>query len=145
MGDNIETNSVYGISFTYNEALNLKKSDIYKEIRNSVLEEYNEEELGENDEDCDELCLSNLWTYHDLLESKYKKSNIDMFIQFPYIDSSIEEYTYYIGVDIVKYTIDEIKSLDTGSINNQIKKICKMLSLNYKNKKIDIYNYTDVF
>lgn len=49
----------------------------------------------------------------------------------PYFDAPSDKYEYYIGFNLIRYSIEEIKNLDIEDMNNEIKTICKNLHLPY--------------
>lgn len=141
MGTDIYKTKIYGISFTYTEALKLKNSKHYKKIKKYFLENESsgQKDLGENDEASDYLCIDNLWEDKDLINFKYRKYNIKAFIQCPFYDMySKEHYIYHIGV----YDSFILKN---KAIDKQIKKICDVLSLDYTNKKIYTHDIIHIY
>lgn len=119
---------IYGIEYTHDEASVVAQHEDYKE---TVLICY-----GANEES-----TMGLWGE----EFYYEKGDQEpLFIaSSPHYDARYSDCSYFIGVNLTGKPLEFIKTLDTNTIDNKIKKICSKYKLD-SNKEIKMHYTVDV-
>ena len=123
---------VYGIQFSYEEALVVLEHSDYKEIV---------EECLEKPEHPDHLL--HFWGGEFSSCDEYNRE-VGCRAVSPYFDPPSKDNEYYLGVNLTNADIQYLKNFDTESVHKEIIEFCKKYNLPYSNKEFKMYYRVDV-
>lgn len=132
MGIYNENVVIYGIEFSYKEALIVLEHDDYKEVVQECLER------PENPEE-----LLHFWGGEFSSCNEYNRE-VGCKAVSPYFDPPKTDQEFYVGVNLTNAQIDYLKKFDYEKVKKEIIEFCQKYSLPYSDKEFKMYYRVDV-